>query len=693
MLKKLLKVVLALVLLLIVVVVGLALFLNTEQYKSALETALANSTGYQLNIAGELELDFFPTMGLTLNDVRLRNPASPQELASTSQISLRVDRGMLFRGQLLIQELVADDFHINYYVDETGSSIWDVDSPLVNAAESRTQASDADSESPIEGPDTDSDDEIISLSFAHISIANASIDYQDLSNSSRYSIDNLNIESQNSNIEGRPFRLDLDFRFLNNGMTEPVNMGLKSTVIADVRNGKINITDLNINLTPLLLVGEVTVSNSNETLSYTGSFESNSFDVMGLMRSLGISEVEDEFTGRVQNFRNLSFKFEFSGDQDQFALDSLAATSGDSEIAADASVRFVTDFSPTNVSYNIVTNAIDLTPLLVSEEAAAEVEADSAAANTPSLLTATPPQQDSDTPLPLDTLNAMNVLGSIHVESLTANEWYLQDINIFTYVEDGVLDIELQPVTAYGGTLQGSLRLDGRESAAILTTQLSLNELKIVEFPSNLSRLNSVTGSLNVEAAYTAAGSTSNALLDSVSGSTSLVITESSVDIGVIKQVFTAIAAFSPTGEAIQQWPDVIQFGEFSGYMIFENGIEADQQVKLRMDNFDVTGTGGINLHENTFEYDMLFTVLGAPLRQTIPINELFHNVSWPVDCSAAFADEVTRYCRPEFAQVRDIFNQIGTNTARNRLQDVIPDQVPDELHDAARGLLRNIFN
>ena len=165
------------------------------------------------------------------------------------------------------------------------------------------------------------------------------------------------------------------------------------------------------------------------------------------------------------------------------------------------------------------------------------------------------------------------------------------------------------------------------------------------------------------------------------------------MDIGVIKQVFTAIAALSPTGEAIQQWPDVIQFSELSGYILLENGITENQQFKVRMDNLDVTGTGGINPDEETFDYDMLFTVLGEPYIQTIPINDLYHNVSWPVDCSAAFDDEVTRYCRPDFTQVREIFSQIATNAARNALEEIITDQVPDLLQDAARGLLRNILN
>jgi len=308
-------------------------------------------------------------------------------------------------------------------------------------------------------------------------------------------------------------------------------------------------------------------------------------------------------------------------------------------------------------------------------------------------IVATPSREEPDTELPLDALNAVNVLGSIYIESLSTQDLYFQDINVFTNVEDGVLDIEIQPVNAYGGVIQGAIRLDGRSTNALLSTQLSLNQLNITEFAPSISRFNSVTGQLNAEVDYTASGATTNALIDSLSGSTTFAITENSVDIGVIKQVFTAIAALSPTGEAIQQWPDVIQFGELSGYILLDNGIEENQQVKLRMDNFDVTGSGGINLEEGSFDYDLLFTVLGQPHIQTIAISELYHDVSWPVDCSAAFDADVTRYCRPDFTQVREIFTQIGTNAVRNRLDDVITDQVPDELQDAARDLLRNILN
>jgi uncharacterized protein involved in outer membrane biogenesis len=41
------------------------------------EVMLAN-TGYELTIAGDIDLDLLPSLRFKLNDVRLRNPSYPQ---------------------------------------------------------------------------------------------------------------------------------------------------------------------------------------------------------------------------------------------------------------------------------------------------------------------------------------------------------------------------------------------------------------------------------------------------------------------------------------------------------------------------------------------------------------------------------------------------------------------------------------
>ncbi len=704
MLKRVFKFLLLFIVLLAISAVLLLNSVNTQRNKLAIQQTILRNTGYELTIAGDMALNFFPSLGLILNDVRLKNPASPQELASTSAAVLQVNVRALFSGKLLIEELSTDDFHINYYIDAQGHSIWDVKQPGADdddeqgiAARNTAQAARL-GEQQAARTGSDADDDIVSVSFQRLRISNASIDIQDQSQGIRYSINNLDLESEDTNLEGRPFSLDIHFDFLNNGMSKPTSMGIRSNIIADINNGNISINDFNFNLTPMLLQGRIAITNINDAMAFEGSLESSTFDVMGLMQTLGVAETEPQFSVPEpdREAQQLAFNFAFSGDGTQVNIPNLTATLGNTELEANANLRFATEFTPNNISYNIISSSIDLTPFMTQDEEVAATETTStrnAEEIEPGDISTVPPPPPTDTALPIDLLRSLNVLGSISIESLITNDMLFSNINIFTNVENSVLDIEVQPISVHEGTIQGNVRLDTNNEDAALSTRFSLEQINIIDLAPFVSRFNSITGKLNVEADYTASGSTTNALIESLSGSTTFAITENSVDIGVLKQVFTAISALSPNGGSVEQWPDVIRFSELGGYVLFDNGITQNQQVKLRMDNFDISGGGGINLAEQSFDYDLLFTVLGEPFLQTIQVDDLYHDVSWPVRCSANFDADVGQYCRPDFAQVREIFTQLGTNAVRSKLNESIINQVPEELQDSARGLLRGLLN
>ena len=107
------------------IVIAVQWVASPGQYQTALQAYIADATGYELVIAGDTELDLLPMARLTFEDVRLRNPGLPQELASASLIQLELDRGDLLRGELTIRELLVDGFHVNVYIDAAGNSIWD----------------------------------------------------------------------------------------------------------------------------------------------------------------------------------------------------------------------------------------------------------------------------------------------------------------------------------------------------------------------------------------------------------------------------------------------------------------------------------------------------------------------------------------------------------------------------------------
>jgi AsmA protein len=450
----------------------------------------------------------------------------------------------------------------------------------------------------------------------------------------------------------------------------------------------------------MLLQGDLHISGLNDDITFEGSLASNDFDIFGLLQTIGIRETGSELDATrtlfpISEKPQASVAASFSGNEFGIKIPELIAQLSESRIEANAEILFAANLLPTNISYEVVSNQIDILPFLDSEVAtgattAASNETTAIEPNDVVIATSSPA---TNTAIPIELLNSFNVFGSIAIESVVANDLLFTGINFFTNVEDGVLDIELQPVATFDGSIAGNIRVDGRNEEAVLSTQLVISQLNLANLAPSVSRLNSVTGNLDVEVDLTATGQTTNEMMGSLNGSSSFAITENSVDIGVLKQVFTAISALSPTGGTTEQWPDVIRFAELGGFILLNNGLSKNQQINMRMDNFDISGTGGIDMQQQNFDYDLQFSILGEPYLQTIQVDELYHNVSWPVECAAAFENEVNQYCRPDFTRVREIFTQLGTNAVIDRLDEVITDQLPPEVSDSARGLLRNLLN
>lgn len=562
-LRTVLKVLASLVLLVVVLAVALVFIVDPNQYKPAIEDAVLDNTGLQLNIAGDLSLTFRPYIGVTLNDVRLRNPSRPQELASSTQISLRVAPLSLARGPLVVQELSADDFHINWYVDEAGVSIWDTgqqSDPASGLTTEPAAVTTADEESGL------------SANINLISIANASIDIQNLQQDFFYTIRGLDITSRDSNVENRPFPLQASFELVDHSGPKPLPFTLSSTNLINLDAGDFAIQDIQLSLTPLLLEGNIEITDLSGAMNMRGHFESNTFALDDLLAHLAEDE---QATGNLalpglseQLSQQVSFNSDFNGDSNGIEIPTLQIDLGDTRIETEATLRFANELSPTNLSFEVISNALDLTPYLADEQTD---EADSADSALPTATVALPrDQQDDDIEIPRSAMSGINVQGTISIESLIYADMRFDDINVFTILENGVLDIETPPTGFLGGTVQGNARVNSRPQQSELTLQFSTSEINVADLALPLFELGAVTGKLNLEANYTSQGNTLNQWRDNLDGSSSFAVADNLVDIGVIKQVFAAITALSPTGESIEQWPDVVQFNDFSGYVIFK---------------------------------------------------------------------------------------------------------------------------
>ena len=126
--------------------------------------------------------------------------------------------------------------------------------------------------------------------------------------------------------------------------------------------------------------------------------------------------------------------------------------------------------------------------------------------------------------------------------------------------------------------------------------------------------------------------------------------------------------------------------------MRFDEGL-TNQEIELRLDNLNILSTGGIDLEQRAFDYYLEFSFLTPPETQTIPIDELYQNIIWPVRCNARFASSTDQYCRPDFSRIREIFSQLSTNAVQQVIEDEITEQVPQFFQEPANSILREILN
>ena len=59
--------------------------------RSLISEFMSTSTGYELIIAGDITIDFFPDFELTMEDVRLRNQGYSLELGPAPEVTLKLE--------------------------------------------------------------------------------------------------------------------------------------------------------------------------------------------------------------------------------------------------------------------------------------------------------------------------------------------------------------------------------------------------------------------------------------------------------------------------------------------------------------------------------------------------------------------------------------------------------------------------
>ncbi|MDT8427895.1 MAG: AsmA family protein [Pseudomonadales bacterium] len=678
---------------------------DPNRYKPALAAVFSEQTGLDLNIAGDISWSFRPVFGLSIADVRLRNLSSPQELASFSSVSLKVAPASLLAGPLRIEEFIATDLNINWIVDSNGQSNWTLPTASTGSpGRQQTQSTGSAQAQPQGQGQTEASE--IDAEIQLISLQNARISIQDASRKLNTTIENLSLVSSNTNFSNRPFPVEISFRLLDNASARELPMTLSSLAAIDLNAGSVSLNELEFNLSPLLLNGTITISDFNGDMSWQGAVQARPFNLAHFLENFSPPDSQNPIPGSLAEEGLFALSARFNGDSNGISVPELALHLDQMQVRTDIEYRYATPSQKPRLAYTLTANALDLNAFTASnddtvtssvqdqdqdqdqlqsqeqtqQQALAPVTSATSAASTP------------PTSIPVELLNSINIIGTHSIESLAIAGLNLGQIDLRLGLENGLLDLETQPVDFYDGQLAALLQLDIRPRQPLATVTLAMENVNLPALATDLPLAGFASGRLNIASQHELQGYTTDQMLASIKGSSSFNISENSVDISLIKQVFGAISALSPSGDMAQDWPDTISFSNLSGSLQLSEGLASGQALALRLDNLDVAGNGGIDLAAGSFDYAIDVTVLGEPAVQTIRLNPTYQGIAWPITCAAEFSAAPSQYCGPNFEAVRTLFAQIGRNEVQRRVEETVSDNVPAELQDTTRGLLRNLF-
>lgn len=639
--------------------VALFVLVDPNRYRPALERVVAEATGFDLTIDGDIGWTFRPVFGISLNDVRLANPAARQELASFSEISISLAPGRLLRGELVMDKIVARDLHVNWYVNAEGGNNWLTGEPR-----------------PASPPPEQGSAELpVSVDIRRLDISNTSLAFRDEQQGIDARLENLNISSRNTNLDNRPFPLEITTRILDYAGDRDLRINFSTQAQVDFNAGDILLDDLRFNLSPMVLEGRLAMQDFRDTARWDGQLESNTFNLFYLLETVAGYDAGPGIELDDNRFRLATT---FNGDARGATISDLEMSLDGMEVSLDGDVLYPMQERPLTLAYQLQAGELDLDPWFpppTAEEAGEPAEPD------------TSTDEAESGPLPFELLQSMNVRGQHSIAALQANGLRLTDIEAGLVVENGLLDLQWQPAGFHGGELAARIRADSNATPPRIDTRFTAENINAPGLAERFPLLSPFTGRLDLDAEHSLAGEAVDDLLGSATGLSRISMTDGSADITMIKRVFNAISVLSPEGDMSQDWPDRVEFRELQGQWLLTEGLASGQEITLTMDNLNLAGTGGILLEEERLDYRFDFTILGEPAPQMLRINPDYQDIAWPVRCDAAFDARPVQYCSPDLQRAREVFTQIARDEIERRARDAVSEQV-ENLQERARGLL-----
>ena len=635
--KLVLKVLLGLVLLVVLAVAVVFLWLDPNVFKPRIE-ALASEQGVHLEIRGDLSWQFWPSVGIEINDIALASAQTPNEpLASLASASLLVATRPLFDGELVVEHLLVEGARVDLVSDAQGRGNWenliranaeaspeDLARAKAAGADRATALSSSEEASSSDEPKPEGESgQALKLAVERISIADTEVSFKDEAKGSHTKARLASLVLNGFNLEDRPFDLSLD---ASAEVNDPA--AFAKPLVAEVHLEAQMQMDAAINRFVLaggqlaLTLGEgasqarvatefaLTVEGLQEQLRYTGQLAVEPVNLKALLASLGQAVPE---TAREDALTRLSFSTDVVGSKNALTLAPVEMTLDDTTFSGELAVN---DISKQALLVTLAGNSINVDHYLPPPAPDAEAGSSSSAPKGKAPAAETPPEA----PIPLEPIRALNAQVSLDLAKAIVNKLTFENLRLRLSAKDGLVQLSEASLDTYQGHLQADATFDARGNKAKAAFNADMAGVRLQPLLADLEMNEKVqlTGALNLDATGTTSGVLASELFEKLVAEARFSGAEVTFAPINVEKYFCKMVSLvrdeaqSEDGKTSEEreWP------EFTPLRALEGRVNIRDQ-KVTVDNFSagveqllLATQGNLDLAGQTYDFRLPLTLL-----------------------------------------------------------------------------------
>ncbi|ROV61955.1 AsmA family protein [Vibrio ponticus] len=692
----------------IAAILALVLLVNPNQFKPLIVEQAKQQTGLDLVIEGDIDWQFFPSVGFTLGKTELKNPQgfSQPNLFKVEQVGIDVSVMPLFSQQLEIGNVTLDG--AEFYLETRKDGVKNLDALQANKpqATSETQQS-----APENTPATEPSEQPASawtISLAGISITNALLDIQDDQAGTHTKLYDVSLTLTE-------FALDAWSKadFAMKGETNQQQFAAQGTAELKLATGfsqyelknisfDASYSDATNKIESASIQLDTFAFDQANNLKYAvkGTAADLALDLKGgaqLTVDKAISKVTMKQLGLDATFEGAALPqspmkvdmasdltFNLTNSHLSFVLEKLTANALQFDGKLDVTLAEIP-----KIVFNLHSPEIDVDAFLgADKDEQAKADKDEAKSNE----SAETAKDDSNQEPDLSALKTLDVTGAITIDKFKAGNAKMQNVAAKFSVNRGLVKLTSFSSNLYDGSIKATATLDARKSPATYSAKKQIKGVQVLPLLIDVAQNDKLEGTGNIDVNVTGKGLATTTMKQNLAGTIKINFADGAVNgINVAQLIRENYAKFK--GESLEGQEQVkkTDFSAMTATLNLKNGVVSTNNLHAQSPLLRVRGEGSANYLNETADFTISTSIVGSLEGQGGKDIDELKDITIPINVSGKWAD-------PKFKLVfDDVLKQKAQkeiDRGLEKLDEKLGEKIKDEkTKEAINGLLKGLFN